>query len=198
MLVFVAQNLCAENLPTELRFRYSGSAVFTAPTAYCRSVTAYLNDNTKSYGFISQNLGDLLEVSVLRPLSDENKGKNIINGKLTLMSEGMALPAISLGLADVNAQSGEERIGFVSASKNFETFGLSIHAGIYRDPVDKKKIPYYAVEKIVFPLLRLAVERIDEIDTYGIRLSPYPGVSLDIAQRDGKEEIFNLVYSRSY
>ncbi len=189
--------LKAEDAPTDLRFRYSGSSIFAVPTGKCTSSVSYINDNKDSLAFVSQSFGELLEVSVLRRLSGANKKVNTINGKLALISEGQLMPAISLGAADVNTQLGD-RIYYAAASKNFEDFGLSIHAGVYRDPVNREKKSFFGVQKVIFPLLTLAAERCNEIDTYGIKISPYPGMSLDIAQRDGKEEMFNLVYSRSY
>ena len=187
----------AEDAPTELRFRYSGSSIFSVPTGKCTSSAAYINDNKDSMCFISQSFGELMEVSVLRRMSGANKGVNTINGKFALISEGRLLPAITLGAADLNTQLGD-RIYYAAASKNFEDFGFSIHAGVYRDPVNREKKSFFGVQKVIFPLLTLAAERSNDIDTYGIKISPYPGMSLDIAQRDGKEEMFNLVYSRSY
>lgn len=191
------QILKAEDVPTDFRFRYSGSSIFSVPTANCSSSVSYINDNKESYGFVSQSFGEFLEVSVLRHLSGEKKGTNTINGKLALISEGKFMPGISLGAADLNTQLGD-RIYFAAASKNFEDFGFSIHAGVYKDPINKDKKAFYGLEKVVFPLLSVAAERCNEIDTYGIKISSYPGVSLDIAQRDGKEEMFNLVYLKRY
>jgi hypothetical protein len=187
----------AENVPTDLRFRYSGSSVFAIPTGKFSSSMSYINDDKNSRCFISQNIGNIIEVSVLRRLSGDNKNTNTINGKLALISEGKLMPAISLGVADVNTQLGD-RIYFAAASKSFEEFGFSIHAGLYRDPINREKKSFFGAEKVIFPLLTIAAERCNDIDTYGIKISPYPGVSLDIAQRDGKEEMFNLVYSKSY
>ncbi len=193
----LSQIVKAEDAPTDLRFRYSGSAIFSVPTGKCTSSLAYLNDNKDSLCFVSQNIGELLEVSVLRRLSGANKNVNTINGKFALISEGQLMPAITLGAADLNTQLGD-RIYYAAASKNFEDFGLSLHAGVYRDPVNHEKKSFFGIQKVIFPLLTLAAERCDDKDTYGIKISPYPGMSLDIAQRDGKEEMFNLVYSRSY
>lgn len=195
---FTQTAFAKDPLPTELRFRYGGSFVLSHPTGYCRSSVAYINDNKESSGFISQSLGDLLEVSVLRHWSGDYKNKNSINGKLAIISEGTLMPAVAIGGVDINTQTGDDRIFYAAASKNFETFGFTIHAGIYRDPVDKDKVVYYGAEKVIFPLLSVAAERVDDKNTYGIKISPYPGLSLDVAQRDGKEEMFNLVYSRSY
>lgn len=193
----LSSSLKAEDVKTELRFRYVGSSIFTLPTAFCQPSVAYMNDDGDSYGIITQNLGQIAEVSVSRRLSGDYKNKNSINGKLALMSEGRLLPAICIGAADVNQQLGD-RIYFAAASKNFEDFGLKINAGVYKDPIDKDKVIFFGVEKVIFPLLTIAAERYDDVNTYGIKISPYPGVSLDIAQRDGKEEMFNLVYSKSY
>lgn len=191
------KTLKAEDAPTDFRFRYSGSSVFSMPTGNCRSSLSYINDNSDSYCFVSQSLGELIEVSILRRLSGEKKNTNCINGKLALISEGRFMPAICIGAADINTQLGD-RIYYAAASKNFEDFGFSIHAGLCKDPVNKEKKAFFGVEKVIFPLLTIAAERYDEVNTYGIKLSPYPGLSLDIAQRDGKEEMFNLVYTRSY
>ena len=187
----------AEDVPTDLRFRYSGSSIFAVPTGKCTSSVSYINDNKDSLAFVSQSFGELLEVSVLRRLSGANKSVNTINGKFAIFSEGRLLPSVSIGAADLNTQLGD-RIYYAAASKSFEDFGFSIHAGVYRDPINREKKSFFGVQKVIFPLLTLAAERSNDIDTYGIKISPYPGMSLDIAQRDGKEEMFNLVYSRSY
>ena len=198
LFVGLAQNVKAEeDVPTSFRFRYSGSSVFAVPTGKCGSSVAYINDNKDSACFISQSFGELLEVSVLRRLSGYKKNVNTINGKFALFTEGKLLPAVTLGAADLNTQLGD-RIYYAAATKSFEDFGFSIHAGVYRDPVNREKKSFFGVQKVIFPLLTIAAERCDDIDTYGIKISPYPGMSLDIAQRDGKEEMFNLVYSRSY
>jgi hypothetical protein len=51
---------------------------------------------------------------------------------------------------------------------------------------------------MVFPLVTIGAERNDDVDTFGIKLSPYPGLSLEIAQRDHREEMYNLNYIRSF
>jgi len=51
---------------------------------------------------------------------------------------------------------------------------------------------------MVFPLVTLNAERTDEVNTFGVKLSPYPGVSLELGQRDAKEEIYNINYFRSF
>lgn len=195
---FSQKSFAADPLPTNMRLRYGGSSVITLPTGYCKSSVGYVNDNKESHGFITQSLGQLLEVSVLRHWSGDYKNKNSINGKFALLSEGIALPAVAIGAVDINTQTGDDRIYYAAASKNFDTFGLTIHAGIYKDPVDKEKVVYYGAEKVILPLLSVAAEHVDDKFTYGIRITPYPGVSLDVAQRDGKEEMYNLIYSRSY
>ena len=197
LFVSLSQMVKAEDAPTAYRFRYSGSSIFSVPTGMCTSSAAYINDNKDSFCFISQSFGEFMEVSVLRRLSGYKKNVNSINGKFALLSEGRVIPAISLGAADINTQLGD-RIYFVAASKTIEDFGFSMHVGVYRDPVTRDKKTFFGVEKVIFPLLTIAAERCDDVDTYGIKISPYPGMSLDIAQRDGKEEMFNLVYSRRY
>lgn len=195
---FTQPSFAKDPLPTNMRMRYGGSFVLSLPTGYCRPSVAYVNDNKESHGFISQNLGQILEVSVLRYWSGDYKNKNSINGKFALLSEGTLIPAVSFGAVDINTQTGDDRIYYAAASKSFEDFGLTIHVGIYKDPVDKEKVIYYGAEKVILPLLSVAAEHVNDKFTYGIKITPYPGVSLDVSQRDGKEEIFNLIYSRSY
>lgn len=195
--VFFSNKAKAEVAPTDFRFRYSGASVISIPTGKCSSSASYINDDKNSYGFVSQSLGEIIEVSVLRRFNGDNKNTNTINGKIALMTEGKFLPSICVGAADVNTQLGD-RIYFAAATKSFDDFGLNIHAGLYKDPINRDKKAFFGIEKVILPLLTVAAERSNDVDTYGIKISPYPGVSLDIAQRDRKDEIFNLVYSRSY
>ena len=195
--VSLSNSVKAEDAPTNFRFRYSGSAIFSVPTGKCSSSVSYINDDSNSYGFVSQSLGEILEVSILRRFNGTKKNTNTINGKLAIFSEGRVIPALCIGAADINTQLGR-RIYYTAATKTFDDFGFSIHAGLCKDPIDNDKKAFFGLQKVILPLLTVAAERYDKIDTYGVKISPYPGVSLDIAQRDGKDEIFNLVYSRSY
>jgi hypothetical protein len=114
-----------------------------------------------------------------------------------MLEEGEMLPSVVWGVSDINSQIGS-KIFYFAASKNFEIFGAQIHAGFYKDPVTTDKKMFYGIEKMVFPLVTLSAERADDIDTFGIKLSPYPGVSLECAQRDRKEELYNINYYRSF
>ena len=77
----------AEDAPTDLRFRYSGSSIFAVPTGKCTSSVSYINDNKDSLAFISQSFGELLEVSVLRRLSGANKNVNTICNQNNIKSK---------------------------------------------------------------------------------------------------------------
>lgn len=197
VLTLVTTVSWAEDAPTDLRFRFAGSSIFAVPTGYARSTASYINDDGESSLFITQALGEILEVSLQRRLSGDYKNENTINGKLVLLCEGRIIPGMTFGVTDVGKKLGD-RIYYLAASKNLEDFGLTLTAGVYRDPVDKDKITFFGVEKVILPLISVAAERVDDVNTYGIKITPYPGLSLDVAQRDGKEEMYNLVYTTRY
>lgn len=180
------------------RFHYMGTSVFNMPTGFTRSAMCYINDAGHSGALVSQALmGGIMEVSFLRHFNDSEKGKNITNFKLKVLEEDTLIPSVAWGVSDLNTQLGS-KIFYFAASKSIETFGVTIHAGFYKDPVTTDKKNFFAFEKMVFPLVTVGAERNDNIDTFGIKLSPYPGLSLEIAQRDRKEEIYNINYFRSY
>jgi hypothetical protein len=162
------------------RTRYMGTAVFSMPTGYTRSATNYINDNSHS-AFMS---GDF-------------KGKNPMSVKIKLLEEGGALPSIVYGASDLTKAIGS-KIFYFAASKSIEAFGAHLHGGIYKDPITSDRKTFYGVEKMVLPLITLSAERSDEVNTFGVKLSPYPGVSLEVGQRDAKEEIYNINYFRSF
>lgn len=194
-LFFVAQSTSAS---TAFRTRYMGTANFSMPTGFTRSAACYLNDNSHSAMLLSQAVfNGYLEFSMLRHLNGDEKGKNPLNAKVKLLEEGSLIPSVVWGVGDINTQLGS-KIFFFSASKNIEVFGVQLHAGFYKDPITTDKKMFYGLEKMVFPLVTLAAERNDDIDAYGIKLSPYPGVSLEIAQRNSKEELYNINYYRSF
>lgn len=180
------------------RFHYMGTSVFNMPTGFTRSAMCYINDAGHSAALISQSLmSNFIEVSMLRHMNGAEDGKNVMNFKIKALEEDTLIPSIVWGVSDVNTQLGS-KIFYFAASKSIETFGVTLHAGFYKDPVTTDKKAFYAFEKMVFPLVTIGAERNDDIDTFGIKLSPYPGLSLEIAQRDHKEEIYNLNYFRSY
>ena len=77
LFVSLSQMVKAEDAPTDYRFRYSGSSIFSVPTGMCTSSAAYINDNKDSFCFISQSFGEFMEVSVLRRLSGYKKNVNL-------------------------------------------------------------------------------------------------------------------------
>jgi hypothetical protein len=180
------------------RTRYMGTAILTMPTGYTRSATNYINDDSHSAFMLSQSMfGNLVELSVLRHLSGEFKGENPMSVKIKLLEEGDMLPSIVYGASDITTALGS-KIFYFAASKSVEAFGVHLHGGFYKEPVTTDRKFFYGIEKMVFPLVTLSAERTDEINTFGVKLSPYPGVSLEIGQRDAKEEIYNINYFRSF
>ncbi|MEW6710683.1 MAG: hypothetical protein AB1403_12730 [Candidatus Riflebacteria bacterium] len=180
------------------RFQYMGTSVFSIPTGFTRSAMSYINDSGHSAALFSQSLlSGFIEVSMLRHMNDAEKGKNVTNFKLKMIEEDTLIPSIVWGVSDVNTQLGS-KVFYFAASKSVETFGVTLHAGFYKDPVNTDKKAFFAFEKMIFPLVTVGAERIDDVDSYGIKLSPYPGLSLEIGQRERKEEFYNLNYYRSY
>ncbi len=182
---------------TASRVRYMGTSIFTMPTGYTRSSAAYINDSGHSAMLVSQEFMKLLEVSFLRHLNGSEKGNNPLSVKLKLLEEGDTLPGVVWGASDINTQLGS-KIFYFACSKSLEVFGASLHGGFYKDPITTERKYFYAVEKMILPLITVGAERSDDIDTFGVKLSPYPGVSLEIAQRDRKEELYNIIYFRSF
>lgn len=180
------------------RSRYMGTAIFSMPTGYVRSATNYINDDSHSAFMLSQAMfGELVELSILRHLNGEFKGKNPMSVKIKLLEEGKMLPSIVYGASDFTKAIGS-KLFYFAASKSIETFGVHLHGGFYKEPVTTDRKFFYGVEKMVFPLVTLSAERTDEVNTFGVKLSPYPGVSLELGQRDAKEEIYNINYFRSF
>lgn len=197
ILFLGAASVCtAADIPG--RVRYMGTANFSMPTGFTRSAVCYISDNSNTSMLISQAVfGNLLEFSMLRRLNGAEKGKNSLNLKAKILEEGSIIPSVVYGIGDLNTQLGS-KIFYFAGSKNIEAFGVQLHAGFYKDPVTTDKKMFYGIEKMVFPLVTLSAERNDDVDAYGIKLSPYPGVSLEFAQRDRKEEIYNINYYRSF
>lgn len=194
-LILVSQSVFAD---TARRVRYMGTSNLSMPTGFARSSVCYINDDSHSAMLVSQAfMDDFLEVSLLRHLNGDEKGKNPLNFKVKLLEEDTVLPSIVWGVSDLSTQLGS-KIFYFSASKSIEYFGAQLHAGYYKDPITTEKKPFYGIEKMVFPLVTLSAERSDDLDTFGIKLSPYPGVSLEFAQRDRKEELYNINYYRSF
>lgn len=183
---------------TPYRVRYMGTSNFSMPTGFTRSAVCYISDNSNTAMLISQSVfGNLLELSMLRRMNGNDKGKNSLNLKAKLLEESALIPSVVYGIGDLNTQLGS-KIFYFASSKNIEAFGVQLHAGFYKDPVTTDKKMFFGFEKMVFPLVTLSAERNDDVDAYGIKLSPYPGVSLEFAQRDRKEELYNINYYRSF
>lgn len=198
VLLFCLISSAAVWAGTSRRFHYMGTSIFTMPTGFARSAMCYINDSGHSAALMSQAfMNEFLEVSMLRHMNDAEKGKNIINFKLKLLEEDVLIPSIAWGVSDLNTQLGS-KIFYFAASKSIEAFGVHLHAGFYKDPVTTEKKQFFGVEKMIFPLVTIGAERNDGIDTFGVKLSPYPGVSLEVAQRNRKEELYNLNYYRSF
>lgn len=195
LIVTVMPASAAENIR---RTRYMGTAILSMPTGYVRSATNYINDDSHSAFMLSQALfGDMLELSLLRHLNGEFKGKNPMSVKIRLMEESAMIPSIVYGASDLGTTLGS-KIFYFAASKSIEAFGVHLHGGFYKEPVTTDRKSFYGLEKMVFPLVTLSAERTDEVNTFAVKLSPYPGMSLEIGQRDAKEEIYNINYFRSF
>jgi len=198
LVLAVLFSLPASAADSVKRSRYMGTAIISMPTGYVRSASNYINDDSHSAFMLSQAMfGELVELSILRHLNGEFKGKNPMSVKIKLLEEGEMLPSIVYGASDLATSLGS-KIFYFAASKSIETFGVHLHGGFYKEPVTTDRKFFYGVEKMVFPLVTLSAERVDEINTFAVKLSPYPGVSLEIGQRDAKEEIYNINYFRSF
>ena len=175
--------LTAPTQASQKRTRFMGSSLFTVPTGYTRSSMSYISDDKDSIVMYSQLLaGNFVEVSLRRHLNGEYKGKNITGFKLNILKEDLIVPSVVWGVSDFTTELGK-RVNHFAASKSLEAFGVSLHAGTYKDPVTDERIKFYGVEKMIFPLVTLAAERIEEKNTVGIKLSPYPGFSLEYSKR---------------
>ncbi|RCK79819.1 MAG: hypothetical protein OZSIB_3973 [Candidatus Ozemobacter sibiricus] len=187
---------------TRLRLRSMGSACFTIPTGYCRSEAAYVSDDSHSLTMISQKLlGRFAEVSMVRHLNGATKDRTVFNLKLNVLEEDTYLPNIVWGVSDFRTELGS-KIFFLAGSKTIEAFGVTAHAGVYKDPVTTDKETFFGLEKTVFPLVVVAGERIHDQTTVGVKLRPYPGVSVEYARRldapDDQASLYRLVYLRAF
>jgi hypothetical protein len=179
-----------------------GSACFTIPTGYCRSEAAYVSDDSHSLTMISQKLlGRFAEVSMVRHLNGATKDRTVFNLKLNVLEEDTYLPNIVWGVSDFRTELGS-KIFFLAGSKTIEAFGVTAHAGVYKDPVTTDKETFFGLEKTVFPLVVVAGERIHDQTTVGVKLRPYPGVSVEYARRldapDDQASLYRLVYLRAF
>lgn len=198
LFALVLLSLQPVSADTVRRVRYMGTSIFSMPTGFTRSSACYINDDSHSAMMLSQAfMNGFFELSFLRHLNGDEKGNNPLSFKVKLLEEDTLIPNLVWGVSDVSTQLGS-KIFYFAASKNIEAFGVQLHAGYYKDPVTTEKKPFYGIEKMVFPLVTLGAERSNDVDTFGIKLSPYPGISLEFAQRDREEELYNINYFRSF
>ncbi len=185
-----------------LRFRYLGSTCISLPTAYSRAEASYISDDSHNLSNITVPiLGRFLECSMLRHLNGDLKDKNVLNLKVTFMDEGRWFPSLAWGLSDFNRVLGS-RIFFIAGSKTVEMFGTTVHAGVFKDPVKTEKEVFFGLEKMVFPLVTVAGERINDKTTLGLKIRPYPGISFEYARRGNsfkeQQSIYKVSYLRSF
>lgn len=179
-------------------FKYMGTSIISLPTAYTRSSAAYIRDNGRKCLFVSQCFfTDAIEVSVKRYQNGPQKNSNIMSAKLKLIDEKLLIPTVTYGVSDIYKDFGE-RVYYFAASKTIDAFGVMLHGGVYRDPIKKENVKYFGGEKIILPLISVCAERCGDVNTYGIKLSPYPGLNLEVSRRDKDEEIYNVNYYLSY
>lgn len=184
------------------RLRYLGSSCFSLPTAYVRHEGGYISDDNHSMGWFSYAVfGKFLEVSGLRHMQGDTKDSNIWNLKVNFLEEDQYLPNLAWGAADVREKLGS-KIFYLAGSKTFESYGLTLHGGVIKDPISTEKQGYVAAEKMIMPLVALAGERFDGKTVIGVKLRPYPGVSVEYAHREGKgitrQAIYRLIYVKGF
>ncbi len=184
------------------RLRYLGSSNISLPTAYMMGETSYINDAGHDMVIYTQKAqGKLMELSLLRHLNDAESGKNVINFKLNLLEEDTVIPNIAWGVGDAGMTLGS-RVFYFAGSKTFEAFAATVHGGFIKDPVTTEKKSFVGVEKTILPLVIIAGERVEGQTSYGIKMRPYPGVSLEYARRDdedgGEDAIYKLQYIKSF
>ena len=187
---------------TGFRLRYMGSGCLSIPTGYCRTEAAYISDDSHSLTQIAQQvLGKFAELSMVRHLNGTHKNENVLNLKVNILEEGDYLPNLVWGVSDFQTELGS-KIFYVAGSKTVDAFGVTIHAGIYKDPVTTDKKEFFGLEKTILPLVVAAGERIDGKTTAGLKIRPYPGVSVEYARRldanDDQASLYRLVYLRSF
>lgn len=195
---FAAPYCTGTEAPTDDRIHYMGTSIFSLPTGFTRSSASYINDDGQSKFLLTQSVWHgAIELGLLRHTSGDYDSKNILNAKLKLIEGDEFFPSIVWGMSDINTQLGS-RITYFAGSKSFDYFGTTLHGGVYRDPVTTDREYFWGAEKMVFPLIIVGFERFKDVNTFGVKLSPYPGLSVELALRDGNEEIYNLNYFRYF
>lgn len=184
------------------RLRYLGSSNISLPTAYMMGETSYVSDaGHDMIMYCQKGMGKLAEVSLLRHMNDAESGKNVLNFKLNILEEDKLIPNIVWGVGDAGMTLGS-RVFYFAGSKTFEAFAATVHGGIIKDPVTTDRKTFVGVEKTILPLVILAGERVEGLTSYGIKMRPYPGVSLEYARRDddagNDDTIYKLQYIKSF
>lgn len=124
-----------------------------------------------------------VELGAARLNYDNAADKNILNAKLSLISEKVLVPGISIGVEDMTDK--RERTVYAAASKSLP-FGFRIHAGVGDGRIDGF---FAGVEKVVkplgigmngvFPTTTLMAEYDGKDMNYGARLSIVPGLKVE-------------------
>ncbi|HEY9071305.1 MAG TPA: hypothetical protein VIV61_13695 [Candidatus Ozemobacteraceae bacterium] len=200
--VLLAGNADPATAAQTSRLRYLGSSNITLPTAYFNRMTTYVNDDGHNMITYSQPFGKSLELSGVRHMNDAESGKTVLNFKMTVLEEDKLFPNVVWGVGDAGMTLGS-RVFYFAGSKTFEMFAASVHGGIIKDPVTTEKKSFIGAEKTILPLVILAAERIDGLTTYGLKMRPYPGVSLEYARRDdgsggNDTAIYQIQYMQSF
>lgn len=201
-LVFSLLTIGIQAQSYDKRTIHMGSSLFSIPTGYTQSAVSYITDDSHSMMLISQQLlGRFLEVSMLRHMNGDVKGKNIFNFKLNILEEDLIIPNIVWGISDFKSEFGS-KISYFAASKSLDMFGCKLHAGICKDPDNSKQVRFFGAEKAILPLVAVAAERIEDKNTIGLKMNPYPGVTIEYARRvksgDHRGDIYKLNYVKSF
>lgn len=182
----------------EFRFHYIGTTNIRFPTAHSMFSSGYVSDGSHNLiTFAQPIIGKFLELSGARHLNGPTKDKNILNLKVTLLEEDSFYPKLAWGVSDFQEKLGS-KVFYVVGSKNFEAFALTLHGGFIKDPVTTKKKVFYGIEKVILPLIIFSAESFEGNQSFGVKLRPYPGISIEYGQRDvntiHKDSIYKVLY----
>jgi len=200
LVVFLTASNAAEAGAS--RLRYFGSSNIAMPTGYMLGATTYISDGGHNTVMYTQPfMGCFMEASLLRHMNDSEEGKNIFNFKLNIFEEDTWIPNIVWGVGDAGMSLGS-RLFYFAGSKTFDAFAATVHGGFFKDPVSTEKKSFFGAEKTILPLVILAAERVDGVNSVGIKMRPYPGVSIEYARRgDGTDEeatLYKLQYIKAF
>ena len=152
----------------------------------------YYNLSGGGSGIFNTNIGDQLELGVAGFRFDNTAGnKTLVNAKYGLVSEGVLIPGIAVGIEDIGGQA--ERSEYIVASKALP-FGWRIHAGLGNGSyggtfaaIEKTLNPVSVISgNNIFPATTLIAEYDGHMMNYGARLSLLPGLKFDAGWRDHK------------